>query len=124
MPRWSALTSISALAGRKQAGAPRPAPGATVTVRSSRPATGATCAVIWAEKASQAAEGRGREAGAGAGGVALMTALLSRQRGAGLDLAAEGERGDGLAEGLGEGGGDHVAVLGRGDPSQVGERVV
>jgi hypothetical protein len=53
-----------------------------------------------------------------------MTALLSRQRGAGLDLAAEGERGDGLAEGLGEGFRDHVAVLGRGDPGEVGQRGV
>ena len=56
----------------KQAGAPRPAPGATVTVRSARPATGATCAVIVAEQASQAADGRGRFSGAGAGGLVLL----------------------------------------------------
>jgi len=72
-----------------------------------------TCAVIAAEKASQAAAGRGRAAGAGAGGVALMTA--------GSFLAAEGERGDGLAEGPGEGRGDHVAVFGGRDPGEVGD---
>jgi hypothetical protein len=55
--RWSPLTSISALAGMKQAGAPRPAPGAPessehLTV-SRAAATGATSAVILAEKAAR-----------------------------------------------------------------------
>ena len=59
-------TSMLARAGRKQPGAPWPAPGAQVTIRSSRPAIGGTCAVRAADRASQAGR-RAAAAGAGAG---------------------------------------------------------
>jgi hypothetical protein len=65
--------------------------------------------------------GDGAGAVLGSGGVAPITALLPAGEGRGLDLAAEGERGDGLAEGLRQGVGDHVAVLGGRDPGQVGQ---
>ena len=76
--------------------------------------------------------GEGQPGGGGAGAVggggggrgrAHHGAPFQAARG-GLDLAAEGERGDRLAEGLGEGVGDHVAVLGGGDPGEVGQRGV
>src|SRR5262249_1169489 len=50
--RWVPWRSMVACAGRKQAGAPCPAPGATVTSRSSRSAITGTSSVSAAERVS------------------------------------------------------------------------
>jgi hypothetical protein len=71
--------SMLARADRKQPGAPRPAPGAQVTIRSSRPATGGTLAAMAADRASH-----GPAAGVAAGETA--TAIVSLCITAGIDF--------------------------------------
>ena len=88
-----------------------------MTVRSSRSAMAGTCPVIFAEKASQAAAGRGRFSGAGAGGVALITVL---QGGGSVGSGGRGRAGRPSCRRSSPGcWRPRPALLGRGDPGQV-----
>src|SRR4051812_27533850 len=116
-----------AVAGRKHAGAPCPAPGAMVTSRSSRSAIAGTSAVSAADSASHPGAA-GNTADAVAAGSAIMCAVIAvcpfrtvraGGGGGGSDTGTECQRGNGFTEGDLDGGGHDVAVLFRGGADQV-----
>src|SRR5205085_10257343 len=121
VPRWVPSSSMVAWAGRKHAGAPCPAPGATVTSRSSRSAIAGTSSVSAADRASHpgaVVAGLGMVTGVVGSAIrcaviagCVLSGQVTGRAWCGLDEAGtQGQRGDGSAEGVTHDGGDGGTV--------------